>query len=386
MPVREMLNSNNPTKVAIVVHIQHLDLWSEIAQHLQSINYPYDLFITTTESLHSKSLTLLEEFPQAIIRTFSDSNSNTLPFFELIPELTDSGYIAVCKLYTKPDEDELTSIWRKLILDTLISDDSTIQKVTQAFVDDEQLAIIGTGALYLSAQKMMSEQTQKHVQNAVRKLGITELPQDWGFFAGNMFWVRPTSLQKLSEKFGYFFKERIACNQTDNELEHILECLLTFLSVSSQQKIALLLPSTGLHKQMVLQKKISHQTINQAYPKELLQQYQRLTRDRAHLIKSSLFNNTTYLQQYPELSGCSVDLPSHYLLIGYFQQAKPHPDFDPCFYTSKHSSRFTASESSFLQKGVKSECLLQSKQQKHQTPSSTVLSADDLLIIARDIT
>lgn len=356
-------------KIAIAVHVYYQDLWPEIASYLQKLDYPYDLFITTTdEQFPDISALVKQHFPLAHIRALPNRGMDILPFLSLMPELTEAGYVAVCKLHTKQGHDELAGSWRKLMLDTLVGNTATIAAVTQAFADDGQLAMVGPGALYLSVQKLMYAQNQDNIEILAQAVGISSLPQDWGFFAGTMFWVRPALLRTLAEQIRHVFEGEVAQKQADGRLEHALERLLGLLPVSSQQKLALLLPGTGLHKRVVLQKKVSSQTISQAYSKEVLQQYQRRTTDRARLIQSGLFDNAAYIQQCPELLGCAADLPSHYLLVGRFQQATPHPDFDPRFYTQQYGAHFVAGESPFLhylREGAKAGYLLRpSKQQE----------------------
>lgn len=318
-------------KTAIAVHVYYLDLWPEIAAYLRAINYSYDLFITTTDAQSEAVSALVKQaFPQANIRTFPNEGMDILPFLKLMPELVEAGYVAVCKLHTKKGHDALAGVWRKLLLDTLVGDSSTVTTVMQAFAEDNQLAMIGSGVLYLSVQKLMYEQNKNNIQKLASALGIVDLPQNWGFFAGTMFWVKPVLLQTLADKTGHYFEATTHTHKADGGEERALESLLSLVPASSQQKLALLLPKagmTGTRKVQTLQKKLDAQTLNQAYTKDVLQQYQRLVVDRTHLVKSGLFEYAAYLQQYPELTGSSADLPLHYLLVGRFQQATPHPDF-----------------------------------------------------------
>ena len=338
--------------MAIAVHVYYLDLWSEIAAYLQAIDYPFDLFITTTDAQSEAVSALVKQaFPQANIRTFPNKGMDILPFLKMIPELVEAGYVVMCKLHTKKGHDALAGVWRKLLLDTLVGDSSTVATVMQALTEGNQLAMIGSGVLYLSVQKLMYEENKDNIQALASALDIVDLPQDWGFFAGTMFWVRPALLQTLADKTGHYFEDITHTHKADGGVEHALERLLGLLPVSSQQKLARLLPKAGmisLRKVQTLQKKPDARSVNQTYTTGVLQQYQRLAADRSRLIQNGLFDHAAYLQQYPELTGCAADLPLHYLLLGRFQQATPHLDFDPQFYTQRYGKEFEEGEGVFL--------------------------------------
>lgn len=60
--------------------------------------------------------------------------------------------------------------------------------------------------------------------------------------------------------------------------------------------------------------------------------------------------------------------PRHYLLVGRFQQATPHPDFNPQFYSQRYGKEFQEGEDAFLhylREGAKAGYLLRpSKEQE----------------------
>jgi len=341
-------------KIAIAVHIYYPELWDEISVYLSNINRPFDLFVTTTNENKLKITSAIQiHFPNAVIKTVANQGMDILPFLSLIPELVEAKYQAVCKLHTKKGNAELGAIWRQALLHSLIGSDQTIELVTGAFSGNHQVGVVGTGAFYLSAQKIRQTNNTVFLQQLYQQLKFTSPPNDWGFFAGNMFWVRPEILMPLSlvvnEHSNWFTTP--SDTQQDGKIEHALERVFGLIPLQTKQLIGYLLPKTGSKQNYalhVINTVLEQKKIGQAYINPLLQQYQTLEQDRRLLLRTGLFSHSDYLKQFPDLSGIHADLPSHYLLIGRFQGATPHPDFDPIIYRQLHQQQLVNDEDCFL--------------------------------------
>jgi lipopolysaccharide biosynthesis protein/GT2 family glycosyltransferase/CDP-glycerol glycerophosphotransferase (TagB/SpsB family) len=360
-------------KIAIAVHIYYPELWDEISAYLSKINQPFDLFVTVTDE-HQLEITsaIQAYFPNAIIKTVANQGMDILPFLSLIPELVEAKYQAVCKLHTKKGSAELGAmyqavcklhtkkgsaelgaIWRQALLHSLIGSDQTVELITSSFSGNHQVAMVGTGAFYLSAQKIRQTDNTIYLQQLYQQLNLTSLPNDWGFFAGSMFWVKPEILMPLSlvvnEHSNWFTTP--SDTQQDGKIEHALERVFGLIPLQTKQLIGYLLPKTGSKQNYalhVINTVLEQKKIGQAYINPLLQQYQTLEQDRRLLLRTGLFSHSDYLKQFPDLSGIHADLPSHYLLIGRFQGATPHPDFDPIIYRQLHQQQLVNDEDCFL--------------------------------------
>ena len=81
---------------------------------------------------------------------------------------------------------------------------------------------------------------------------------------------------------------------------------------------------------------------------QAMQQVSVLTQDLLRLGDSGLFDETYYLSQQPALVGQPLHLQTHYLTIGRFSGASPHPAFDARFYALAHAAHLVGGEDPFL--------------------------------------
>jgi GT2 family glycosyltransferase/glycosyltransferase involved in cell wall biosynthesis len=198
-PMRQT-HSDARAKLAIAVHVYYPELWPEIAQRLKAIQHPFVLDITTppNQAAHVETV-VKQDFPAARIHVTPNQGMDILPFLSLVPHWQKEGILAVCKLHTKRgDGGPIATHWRKHLLDTLVGHPDTPSQIAQAFTWHPQLSLVGPAIFYLSGQRLVYENkaTLAQIQLA---LGQGPLPQeDWGFFAGTMFWARPAALAPLA--------------------------------------------------------------------------------------------------------------------------------------------------------------------------------------------
>lgn len=323
-------------KIALVVHVYYPELWLEIADRLQAISHPFDLFVTTTPEQAPHVIPLVTAcFPKAMTKVQPNLGMDLLPFLDLIPTLIAQNYLAVCKLHTKKGDSDLAAHWRTAMLDALVGDNASFAAVAQAFASHPNLQIAGPAAHYQSVRRLMLN-NEATLNALFLHLQGSPLPAiDWGFFAGTMFWVRPAALKKLADNQAYL-QTRVEPNyQKDGQLVHALERLLGLLPIGHNGLVGLLHASTTAGS-YTLQRIVASTHLGQASMGALSRQYAQLDTDLQKLADSGLFDHPHYLAQNPALAGHAIDLPSHYLLIGRFQSKTAHPDFDASFYARHH--------------------------------------------------
>lgn len=332
--------SATPTpKIAVVVHVYYPEIWPEIAQYLKAITYPFDLFVTTTtEQAGTVIPVITTDFPNARISIQPNSGMDVLPFLILIPLLITAGYVAVCKLHTKRgDGGEEGTQWRRALLNPLIGDNAVFSEVVQAFVQHADLQLVGPASLYLSARKLMfdNEPNIKYVLEQIEGRALSV--EDWGFFAGSMFWVRPTTLQKLAQGVAYL-QTQSSEYQADGQISHAVERLLGLVPVLHQGQVGLLHSAvTASARRYVLQIVAAHTQISQANIADLMRQYANLEISLMHLRESGQFDAQHYLAQNPGLVGQDVDLLAHYLLVGRFGNFKLQTNTAPALLSQPGS-------------------------------------------------
>ena len=320
--------SSSP-RVAVAVHVFYPEIWPEIATRLRSLDHPFDLFITTTDTLDPAAIAQVRrDFPQARISINPNQGMDILPFLKLIPALVQQGYPAVCKLHTKKGDSELAAIWRQVMLDTLIGDTASFTAVAHAFHSQTDLVLAGPASLYQSATRLMLD-NRPALDALLDQLGIHEpATTDWGFFAGTAFWVRPSLLEPLAARL---VRDPAALldnhSQRDGQGVHALERIFGLLPGLSQQRTGLLHPAAppaaGFRLQIANSAALAA-AIGQASMGDLMRQYAHLSDDRQALTTRTGFDADHYLLQNPDLAGLDIDLASHFLLIGRFQGQTAH--------------------------------------------------------------
>jgi|GEM_PF-2046612 len=352
------LQFDSPTsvaKIAFVVHVYYPELWREIADRLLAIEFPFDLYVTTCNEVEALVRNIvLAAFPAATVCVFPNVGMDILPFLSLVNKLAESGYTAVCKLHTKKGDGVLAAQWRTAMVSALIGTSESVQLVAQAFAADHLLQLAGPAEYFLSARKLMLDNepaVSDLYAGLSRQSGHVSIPGDWGFFAGTMFWARPSTLKHLAEMvlkvpLAKFEPEAV---KLDGQFVHAIERVFGLLPALCDGKIGLLhqgLQREGLdaaddfsspqHHYPVLQKVYPGAQIGVASMSALARQHQSLTSDANALRTVDVFDEVNYLEQNPLLEGLGVDLTAHYLLIGRFKGALPHPDFDAAHYSHLH--------------------------------------------------
>jgi hypothetical protein len=226
-------------KATIVVHIFYLDLWPEISQYLSALPADIDLHITCCPEKSDDVLTFVKaEFPTAELHIFPNEGMDVLPFLRLLPELKHRGYDVVCKLHTKRGIEPLGTVWRQHLLRSLVADTASLHVVLAAFRDNPNLALAGPAELYVSAKLLMYENRLLLKQLHQQLEPVDFMPDDWGFFAGSMFWVRVDAMLPIAAAANQIAtasrcdQEQIA--NGDGSLAHALERALGWAAHNHQ--------------------------------------------------------------------------------------------------------------------------------------------------------
>lgn len=212
-------------KLVIAVHIYYLEIWPEIAQRLDKIDYPFILDITTPpEQVARVEPAVKRDFPAARIHITPNRGMDILPFLSLVPRWQEEGILAACKLHTKKgDGGKIATHWRQHLFDTLIGHPATPTRIARAFADHPRLVMAGPATLFLSGQRLMYE-NQPALQQLSLALNHGPLPEtDWGFFAGTMFWARPAALAPLAQLVTTTALTVTGDYVKDGQYEHALE-------------------------------------------------------------------------------------------------------------------------------------------------------------------
>jgi len=336
---KSLTHSRSLTKAAVVCHCYYLDIWPEISNRLEALNCHFDLFVTTTNDRISEvSEQVTASFADARFFAAPNKGMDIIPFLTILPLLHGEGYEYVCKLQTKKGDGRLAIIWRDLMLDTLIGSCKNFSSAIQAFEEDDNLTMVGPGPLYQSAHMLMLN-NKAFIEEITQKTWGHENPSsnDWGFFAGTMFWSRIKPLLPLSQQYNIGCGDAGTKYQQDGKIEHGLERIFGLAATIESGNIGLMYPtSQGLLDQRVI-KYFDKEGIGVAHIGTIMRAIEDFDNSKKLIENSKLFNSTQYINNCPELAGSEIDFIFHYLTTGTFKNYWPCSDVSATYTLQKEA-------------------------------------------------
>lgn len=224
------LPQSPPAGWAVVAHIFYPDLLEELAAAIERLPAGGALFITAPQSNPALLREIRTRLPTAEIFPFADHGRDIAPFLGLLDRLVKGGFRAVLKLHTKRGQTE-PDAWRYAMIEPLVG---AARATLASFERDPHLAMVGPRAFYLSGPKFIGPNGPA-LQRLVGEDG--EMPGQWGFFAGTMFWFRPSVLAPMLH-MEMRFDGANASN--DGLLEHAVERLFGLLATRHGGRIGLI--------------------------------------------------------------------------------------------------------------------------------------------------
>ena len=225
---KPVLGVTHRARIAVVFHVYHTEHIAECIEHLKKIEHPFHLYITTSYSPSDTALKAISEiFEDTVILQYPNVGKDVAPFLELLSTLLN--YDVVCKIHTKRDVPPTGPIWREHSLRCLLGNTENINEIIRASFGEQGIKLIGPKAFYKSGRKSIPETLDK-IAWTVQEMGLSEelSQENWGYFAGTMFWVKPRILLGLSR---YFCDHALYSSvyMVDGQFEHAIERLIGFL-------------------------------------------------------------------------------------------------------------------------------------------------------------
>jgi lipopolysaccharide biosynthesis protein len=218
--------------LAIVIHLYYTDMLPSFLKRLDTLSpLPYDLFVTVPKGKEYIVDEILKKKPDARVVIVPNCGRDVLPFIEVIRHIGKVGYTKVLKLHSKrsPHREDGEQ-WRDKIIESLTPDDpALINKIIQT-LDKPNTAIVGPTGEYVSLLVNFTA-TEHHLKRLLPKLMTREqivrlltASDEYGFFAGTMFWARIDALMPIIDTVhASDFEPEIG--QVDSTLAHALERL-----------------------------------------------------------------------------------------------------------------------------------------------------------------
>lgn len=244
--LKEQLDKST-AKIAVVAHLYYTDLVPDLLDRLNNIKQDFDLILTIPMWGADQIVKLVKaRYPSAIFCAYPNRGRDIGPFLEVLPFLIEKDYTAILKVQTKKGFykqakliPELGDVWREYVIDSLLHSPAAVNDIIQLFESDTRVGMVGTEGLYLSLSKYGYHDAGKL---AAFILGSDANDDEHGFFAGTMFWVRPSMLKPLvsgSLKLDIsVFEAESGAN--DGALAHLIERLFGHICSKSGQTFSAL--------------------------------------------------------------------------------------------------------------------------------------------------
>ncbi len=231
------------TTLAVVVHVFYKKEWQCIKNKLKTIQATdYDLYVTLTEKSRELSEKIKDEYPNATILIVPNRGRDILPFLFLLGRLKSAGYSYVLKMHTKKSTHRVDGQeWFEDMINKLLPSPRKVQHIIKSLEDGA--AIIGPSGHYISLSRYIGSNLA-HISKLLhdryddsRADEIVRNINDYGYFAGSMFWARIDTFDSLlaipfiPEDFE---SER---GQIDGTVAHAIERLLTAVSLIENRPI-----------------------------------------------------------------------------------------------------------------------------------------------------
>ncbi|MDB5160590.1 MAG: rhamnan synthesis family protein [Candidatus Saccharibacteria bacterium] len=227
----------NPTsKTAVIIHLYYTDLLPYFIKKLENISHiNYDLFITVPETKAGVIKDIREQLPDARVMMTPNCGRDVLPFVEVMRRIEKMGYVQVLKLHSKKSPHRIDGdVWRDGIVESLLPKNKEVTNGIIKQLSYKDTAVIGPVGEYVSLLVNFSP-TSHHIKKVTKLvLGIevtdyvVRSSDEFGFFAGTMFWARVDALSEVinSVKIDDFEAET---GQVDSTFAHGLERLLSVI-------------------------------------------------------------------------------------------------------------------------------------------------------------
>jgi lipopolysaccharide biosynthesis protein len=221
---------------AVIIHLYYTDMFSFFFNRLQRISaLPYDLYLTIPEGKEDVVPTIREQAPNARIAVVPNCGRDVLPFVQVMKQIEPKGYSKILKLHSKKSPHRTDGEqWRDKIVDSLIPSNSTLVTKLGKVLNEDNLALIGPNGEYVSLLVNFTA-TAHYLKTLTGKiLGGKEADElirtadEYGFFAGTMFWARTDALWPIVHNVNVEdFEPELG--QEDSTLAHALERLFNII-------------------------------------------------------------------------------------------------------------------------------------------------------------
>ena len=218
--LKKTQKQDKTSNTAVIVHLHYIDLWEEIIEELKSFNGPVDLYVSINSNASITSINkIINSYPTVRLYSFENRGRDIYPFILLMKQILFLKYKYACKIHSKKslhraDGDK----WRNHLIKSLIGSEERI-KLAKKMLDQNTGIVVARGNIF--SYKDWIGSNHQMVESFAKKSKI-ELPVDFNFPAGSMFWFKPEIMSKLVHYFDDSLLE-VEDGQIDGTKAHAVE-------------------------------------------------------------------------------------------------------------------------------------------------------------------
>ena len=222
------------SNVAVVLHLFYMDVWDEIRKELENFTEPFDLYVDVINTASLADLQRIKkDVPSARIFVFENRGRDILPFLKVLNLILPLQYKYICKIHSKKslhrgDGDK----WRNHLIQSIMGSKERIEASKKA-LDKDAGIVVAKGNRF--SYKDWIGSNSDMVDQFGAKAGL-EVPEDFMFPAGSIFWCRPDIFIKMVK----FMKESdfvLEDGQLDGTIAHACERIVGLLCTEFKLKI-----------------------------------------------------------------------------------------------------------------------------------------------------
>ncbi len=227
-------NTQKKSDTAVVLHLYYMDLWDDIKLELDHFKGDVDLYVNVISKASIEEIRKIQnDFPLAKIYTFENRGRDVLPFLKILKIILPLKYKYVCKIHSKKSLHRIDGDnWRNHLIRSLIGSPERIKEAT-ARLDDNVGVLVARGNLFSYKEWMGSN---SEMINRFAEKTKLQVPDDFTFPAGSMFWCKPAVFSKLlqgMDESDFILEE----GQLDGTIAHACERIVGLLCISEKLKI-----------------------------------------------------------------------------------------------------------------------------------------------------
>lgn len=233
-------------KTAAVIHLYYTDSWPLISQKLKNLSVrSFDLFVSLPLAGLDFAEHIHADFPEAYTYPVPNRGRDVLPFLYIAGHLRQAGYEYVLKIHSKKSIHRSDGReWLDDMLNSLLPAEKTVQARLRQVLSDSSTGIVGPSGQYLHLG-VNFEANGRHmtaVLNALYDKAVSydvlqKNRDDYGFFAGTMFWARLDALDPILKEQFKLSRFESENGQIDATFAHALERILCLVPEIDRKKL-----------------------------------------------------------------------------------------------------------------------------------------------------